>query len=510
MENVFNIQTIIMLILGSLLFLSLVAFHKRLTMPAGIIILCVNLIFDVLLVFTGMHLLWLIFPLVLLIWFCIYKFYFNSLDFNRRILSFSLDKNKIKDGRIIGTCFPYYKKQLKFNNSKIVQSSTALKGGCLCTGSSGSGKTFLIKNLIKQDIKSSKRVVFINFKGDRDTTDDIEKNTPDNVPIYKLSFEECNFSYDPLINLDDSGRVEAILNMRAWSMDGADAHYKTGVQLFLQKSLRDFKYSKGNFLREYYEFLKTYNVRREDYDSYNTVLKLLELTLTSDVGGKIFSEENKFDFNQDGQYVVLVNFTSAQKTLGTAITSLMFRDLLEVGTKNPYSPELCLYVDEYGSCETPLAVKDILEKGRSCQICTLVSMQDLNQLIISTSAPFLDSVLGTVNSYIVFAGATRSTAEKLAGTQIYEIDDLLMSLRKPVDGRPPTAMYISKYPVFEKGGTEVYRFTPYNEVINKETKDRQNYEEISNFQENLNKETKDRQNYEEIKTINVNDIDSFL
>ncbi len=97
-------------------------------------------------------------------------------------------------------------------------------------------------------------------------------------------------------------------------------------------------------------------------------------------------------------------------------------------------------------------------------------MQDLNQLIINTNAAFADSILGTVNSFIIYAGATRETANKLAGTQIYEIDDLLMSLKKPYNGHPPTAIYISKYPVFGKGGTEVYRLIPISskQVINQQ------------------------------------------
>lgn len=522
MENFINESTILILLTGLILFLGLICFHKRVTIPSGSIILSTKLIIDLVFISAkGLSLLWLIYPAILLIGFVAFKYYFNSLNFTKRILTFVPNKNKLKNGRIIGKCFPYYKKQLKYNNSTIVQSETALKGGTIITGSSGSGKTFLIKELIKQDISNGKRVTFVNFKGDRDTTDDIEKELPSDIPLYKLTYEECNFSYDPLKNLDESGKVEAILNMRAWSMDGSDAHYKTGVQLFLQKSVKDFQYQQGNYLKEYYKYLSKLNVPREEYDSYNTVMKLLELTLTSDVGQNLFSEENEtFDFNQNGQYCVLVNFTSAQKTLGTAITSLMFRDLLEVGTKEGYSPELSLYVDEFGTCESPLIVKDILEKGRSCCICPVISMQDLNQLIITTSAPFLDSVLGTINSCIVFAGATRNTAEKLAGTQIYEIDDLLMSLQKPVDGRSPTAMFISKYPVFEKGGTEVYRFVPYTSKKIISTDKKNNFKPINKVKtpvvqqetQNSNIQNFENQVQEEQQTtsVKIEDLSSFL
>lgn len=181
------------------------------------------------------------------------------------------------------------------------------------------------------------------------------------------------------------------------------------------------------------------------------------------------NEGNVFTFSNKKQYLLFVSFSSASRSLGTSLTSLMLKDLMEVGTKSGYNPTLALYIDEFGSCENTLIVKDILEKGRSCNIATTLSMQDLNQLIINTNAPFMDSVLGTVNSFIIYSGATRETANKLAGTQIYEIEELLMSLKKPdpIRNTPPTAVYISKYPVFGKGGTEVYRFVPLSAPKNK-------------------------------------------
>lgn len=190
--------------------------------------------------------------------------------------------------------------------------------------------------------------------------------------------------------------------------------------------------------------------------------------MSSNVRNLFDNQGNEFKFDMKEQYLTFVSFSSASKALGTSLTSLMLNDLMEVGTRRAYNPTLCLYVDEFGSAQNPLLIKDILEKGRSCNIATMLSMQDLNQLIINTNAPFMDSVLGTVNSYIIYAGATRNTAEKVSGVQIFEIEELLMSLRKPdpSTGKPPTAVYISKYPIFRKGGTEVYRFIP---IKNKNT-----------------------------------------
>lgn len=487
--------------------LLLVLFNKRITIPAGTIILAtLSVIFTIL---TPIDLVvWNLIPILLCLVGCGYFCYrFKSLDFDKRILSFALDKNKTKNGRIIGRCFPYYKKQLKYNNSMIVQNDISLNGGTIITGASGSGKTYSIINMIRQDIEQGKSVAFFNFKGDKETAEEIKKNAG-NVKVYELSWNSCSFTYDPLINLDEAGKVDAILNMRKWSIDGNDAHYKTGVQLFLQKSLKEFNYSGGNFLKEFYNFLRTYNVQREMYEAYNTTMKLLELTITSNVGSHMFvNGENEFEFDSSEQYILIVGFTSSTKALGTSITSLMLRDLMEVGTRKKYNPSLCLYIDEFGSCESTIIVKDILEKGRSCGISAVISMQDLNQLIINTNAPFLDSVLGTVNSYIVFAGSTKQTAEMMSGTQIYEIDKLIMSLRKPVNGKPPTAVFISKYPVFENGGTEVYRFIPY---VPKKIKLEEINEEVETVSEQYVPEEEAPEETYEAEHIGVKDLDQFL
>lgn len=448
-------------IIGLVVLLTCIIAHKHITMLVGLLplifVFLVSFYFD----YLQQNTYWFIVPLLFSIIWIVYKMFNNNYDFSHKIISLMPNLNKNK-GRIIGKVLPYTKSNLKYNNSMVVQSELASKGGTLICGSSGSGKTYGMLSLIKQDLAAGKSVAFFDFKGDLSTLKDIKESAKE-VDTYTLSFEECDFVYDPLVNLDEGGRVEAILNMRKWSLEGGDDHYKTGVQSFLQKSIREFDYTDGNYLLEYYNFLKTYNVPREHYDSYNTTLKLIELTITSKISDMFKNEGNKFDFNTDRQFLLLVSFTSSTKTLATSITSLMFKDLMEVGTRNPYNPTLCLYIDEFGSCENALIVKDILEKGRSCGIATMLAMQDINQLVITTSQPFLDSVLGTLNNYIIYSGATKTTAEKLAGVQIAEIEGLLMSLKKPIDGKPPTCIYISKYPVLNKNkNNEVYRVSPFD------------------------------------------------
>ena len=297
--------------------------------------------------------------------------------------------------------------------------------------------------------------------------------------VFKLAGGKSNFNYDPLGNLNNSGRVEAIMNMRKWSLDGSDAHYKTSTQLLLQKTVDEFSkiyrrqeqesiekvLMKPSFTCGYYQWMRRYAPAREESDAYTTITKLLELLITSSLSDMFLWKNGKtldFDIIKNKKFLVIVSFISSNKELATSFSSLMFRNLLDECTNNAPAHNIFMYVDEFATLENPFIIKDTIEKGRSAKIATTLSMQDINQIVIQTNEAYLNSLLGTINTFIVYSGATRNTAEKLAGVQIADIEIVLMNLRKPIDGRKPTAIYISKYPALNKRITaEVFRFTPY-------------------------------------------------
>lgn len=408
-------------------------------------------------------------------------FKFKKYDFNHFIVSFgglfNLLNNKSND-KIIGKVFPYNKYQLKYNKANITMSDITAAGGTLISGSTGSGKTYGMIQLIKQDMLNGKSVVFCDYKGDPNTSLELKKFASNlGYKIFALEQEKSNFNYDPLKDINNSGRIEAIINMRKWSIDGADAHYRTSTQLLLQKLVGDYSHIwesksseeklKTNFTFSLYEYAKTYNPARDEWDAYSTVTKLMELLLTSSLSD-MFHGNNKYDFNftdlnqNHEKFLLIISFVSSNKELATSFSSLMFKDLLDQASVIPFNPNLMLYIDEFGTIENPFIIKDILEKGRSGKICTTLALQDINQIIIQTNEAYLNSILGTINTFIIYSGATRVTAEKFAGVQLLEIDDVLMSLRKPLNGKSPTAIYISKYPVLNnKTNSEVFRFTPF-------------------------------------------------
>lgn len=483
--------------------------------------------------FSNLIIYLLIYLLVLIIYNYLYYLICKNktYDFLGKVINFSYLKNSLieplktnnfiqNDTRIIGKVIAYSNSQLKYNGRFLTASSIATAGATLISGSAGSGKTFFIESLIKQNILNKKNVVFSEFKGDTKVINRISAYAHDNdYDVYLLKNGHSNFNYDPLKNLNNAGRISAILNMRKWSLDGADNHYKVTTQVLLQNLVGNFRFNsndKNNYTFQFYNYVQNYRYDSSERDAYSTVCNLLKLLLTSSLK-PMFSGKNEknFDFseyasgNNKRNFIIITSFVSSNKDLATSFTSLFIKDLLDVYTNYSVAENIYLYIDEFATLENPFIVKDLLEKGRSLRIATTLGLQDINQIVIQTNEAYLDSILGTINNFCIFNGATRRTAEKLAGVQLADIEYIIMNLRKPINGKPPTALYVSKYPSLNKRtNTEVFRFIPY--IVKNSNKlsddnelylDQQNNKEVANKNSGLYSYKKDEgrenQNYQE-------------
>ena len=399
----------------------------------------------------------------------------SSLDFSNRIFSFNALFNKMqkpkKNEIIIGNIMPINRTELKDNLRPIAVNDTILSGGTLVTGASGSGKTTGLKSVMKQAIHNGKSVVFFDYKGETEILDDLQSHCEAlGIPYYEFSSRYCTFSYDPLVNLNETGRVEALMNTRRWDASGADEHYKTSTQLAIQNVIRaydeyraktgDFK----NYLVGLRDFTYSYKPELNERDGFNTLAKQLEILLSSRAKDLLSTQGEQFSFEREDQYVVCFSFVSANKALANSLSSFVFQDIMDRGTRRHYDPRLLLCIDEFGTLESSTLIKDLLEKGRSGGCQTIFSILDINQIAMNAGEYFVNAILGTINSFIIYAGATQKTADLLAGVQKYDNKGYsIMDLRKPYNGKPPTALFISKYPLLsKKGNQEVYRIIPYN------------------------------------------------
>lgn len=403
-----------------------------------------------------------------------YRSDYSYLDYSAPIYSVSRLINTLNmkkgDDVIIGNVLPTSHNTIKNNMRAVRFSETVLSGSTLITGSSGSGKTHTMISIIKQNIIKNKPVVLFDYKGEEEILDTLEAFCKEKeVPYYEFSTRRCTFNYDPLINLNATGKVEAILNTRRWSRDGADEHYKTSMQLAIQGLVDSYdKYrvehkDNSNYIQGLYKYCGIYRPQSNERDGYQTVIKMLEILLSSKAKELLANDKQEFSFQQSGPYVICFSFVSANKALASSLSSFIYSDIMDRGTRKHYDPRMLLCIDEFGTLDNSALIKDILEKGRSGGIQTIFSIQDINQIADTTSIYFVQGILGTINSFIFHNGATQQTAELMSGVQKYQLDFDIMNLQKPLNGRPPTALLISKYPLLMKDGSqEFYKIIPYS------------------------------------------------
>ena len=398
----------------------------------------------------------------------------EGLDYSDKIFSVSALLNNLHKPKdlVIGRILPTNKYEIQYNRKKVELDDIVLSAGTLITGSSGSGKTTSMKTILKQRIDDKRPVVFFDYKGEEEILDELKSYADAaGLPFYEFSARQCTFKYDPFANLNETGKVEALMNTRRWSTDGADEHYKTSMQLAIQNLIRQYdKFRVANneninYIVGLYHFSKSYKPQSNERDGFNNLQKSLEILLSSKAK-ELFLGDPTFTFEKDEPYVICFSFTSANKALANSLSSFVYTDIMDRGTRNHYPNKLLLCIDEFGTLESSTIIKDLLEKGRSGGVQTVFSILDINQIAMNAGEHFVNAILGTINNYIIHAGATQKTAELLAGVQKYSKDFDIMSLRKPYRGKKPTALFITKYSILDKkNNQEVCRIIPYTDVL---------------------------------------------
>lgn len=428
-------------------------------------------------------------------------------DYSKEIYSISRILNTFKksNGILLGYIRPFDRDTIKHNNRKLCINQTILSGGTMTSGANGSGKSTTIKAEMFQAIDNHQPVVFFDFKGEEEILDEIESvcNSKD-VDYYEFSARKCSFSYDPFKYLNDTGKIEALMNTKRWSTTGEDEHYKTSMKLVTQSLVNGYEHTSGSFIHGLYKYAVEYKPTLAEKDGYQTILKMLEILMTSRANEMFTLDKEEINFRTNKQKVVCFSFISANKELANSMSAFILQDIMDRGTNEKFDPRLLLCLDEFGTLENSLIIKDILEKGRSCGIQPIVSTLDLNQIALSTSMIYVNALLGIVNNFIIHAGATKETAALFSGTQRDNIIDEIMNLRKPYGGKPPTAIFISKYPIIDKHRSQEYfKFIPYNYKVNRKREVHDNVE-LSVIENNVISEIKENE------IISKESIDSFL
>lgn len=405
---------------------------------------------------------------------------YSYLDYSKGIISISkvinslnLKKDKEK-GIVVGRVMPVGYREIKDNGRAIFLTEDALSRGTMITGATGSGKTTTLINIITQGVKKNKPIFFFDFKGETDILDKLEDLAFNaKYKYYEFSSRRIDFKYDPFINLNATGKIQALMNSKAWAADGSDSYYKTALQALLQDLIpaydnyRTENHDDSNFIIGLSEYIRSeYKVAANHKDGFGTLKSIIDLMVTSRVRDMLDGDGKvEFSFDDDRPCIIAFSFVSSNKDLANYICSFIFQDIMDRGTRRRYINKPLLIIDEFGTLANSALIKDILEKGRSVGLQTIISLQDINQIVENISRDFAISILGTISTFIIHPGATQTSAELMGSVYRYNNADFdIMNLEMPQQGKPPTCAFISKIRVInDRGAQEMHKMIPYNE-----------------------------------------------
>lgn len=404
---------------------------------------------------------------------------YSYLNYSEGIFSVSKIINELgipkakEKGIVVGTVMPVSFLDIKNNGKGIFLSEDALSRGSMLTGATGSGKTRSLINIITQAVKKKKPIFFFDFKGEVDILEELsELANSAKIQYYEFSSRRISFKYDPFINLNNTGKIQALMNSKAWAADGSDSYYKTSLQALLQDLIPTYdEYRRknnitSNFIVGLNDFIYSdYKVAPNHKDGFTTLKSILDLMVKSRVRDMLENDNEEFSFDNDEPCIIAFSFVSANKDLANYICSFIFQDIMDRGTRRRYVNKPLLVIDEFGTLANSALIKDILEKGRSVGIQTIISLQDINQIVENVSRDFAISILGTISTFIIHPGATQTSAELMGSVYRYESAEFdIMNLEMPQGGKPPTCAFISKIRVLnDKGAQELHKMIPYTE-----------------------------------------------
>lgn len=344
------------------------------------------------------------------------------------------------------------------------------------SGAPGTGKTVFITSMVKQDIHNGVSATIVNFKPDRAFTEKVAKWAHEAGRVfYHFSYgtdEEYVIQnnpsghayFDPLEGLGITEKVEMVLNMRAY--DTASEVYKSAAHEILQvvinalsqmnveratstktpivvdegetrklasalDNLETLAYAcEGTPIwKAVVDVKKTAHMKGSNSSRGLTSLQTqLRTILSSEFGqwiGKPKHPEEKFIdiFNLtrgDDAPVILFDLNSdSEKDFARYLGSMILANITsasarrrDAGVRNQAN----VYVDEF-QVLPPDAVRGLVEKARASKLAITLSQQSIQQVITSAERngeAMLDALLDTVGNFVIFAGSSQDTAEKLS------------------------------------------------------------------------------------------------
>ncbi len=320
-------------------------------------------------------------------------------------------------------------------------------GHILAVGTTGSGKTATLTNLIEQACQQNNFAIIVDGKGDKskyslyDSTTILAKKYNRKIHIVSQGDSETDF-INPFKNCDSTQIKDMLIALSDWS----EEHYKANASRFWQAlaelmvlNKKDISIStiinnanKKSYVNLINNLSNENIIDKEEAKRYLNIYSLSSeialasisrfATLVEGSGGNMFKDDgiDLIDaYNENAIVIYLIDkfkFPEFAKNIGELILldiKKLISMLLKKGKNDTLKRMFLLVLDEVGVYASE-KILDIINKGRVTNNQTVISTQSVSDLDDVTQN-FRKQVIDNCNSYLILRNNDPDNAEYLAG-----------------------------------------------------------------------------------------------
>ncbi len=315
----------------------------------------------------------------------------------------------------------------------------------LVLGTTGSGKTVTVSNIVESAINRGLPLIYIDGKGDYDLACRVARYGQERGrPVSVFAMRGDSVSYNPLAVGGFTSKKDRIIELREWS----EEHYKKLAEGYLQSVFKvmdqcgipcnmvslsenlDLKSLKA-LVRQHEADIPNAQSLMDELNNQNQASKSIESLVAeirnftaSEIGPLFRVEENKpvltlanvLETNGIAYFCLpALEFPSMSQTLGRLIINDLKATMaqqLGSGVKN----NLYVIFDEF-SVFAGEQVLNVINMGRSAGIHAVLSTQSLSDIASGrkeNADHFVNQVVGNCNNFILHRQNSPEDAEKLA------------------------------------------------------------------------------------------------
>ena len=296
-------------------------------------------------------------------------------------------------------------------------------------GTTGSGKTVLLSNFIKNVMDNNLPAFILDGKGDMGVgslLDIVQRLNQNRKKVYVINLSDPMTSdkYNPFLGASSAMATDMLINMTDWSED----HYKLNAERYIQRILQMLELAKiplsfgkiitcmkpNKFTDMSNYLLKKELISKEDHADNLELLKTSGKTAQSSVArfstiaesqaGKILSDDgiNIAQALKENAIILIVLNPMLYPELSPAFGRLALIDS-KIAIGELYRsriPRTFFIMDEISSYATT-ALTDLVNKSRSANVTCVLATQSLSDLDFAVNEAYKEQIIENCNNYIV-------------------------------------------------------------------------------------------------------------